>query len=591
MIDHILVAGTFCMTQPISQTNEELRLLAACMAHLNDMVVVTDTSGADEPNPKIVYVNDAFVRFTGYSREEVIGRSPRFLSSEKAAREPLEQLRTAMESWQATTVEVLNCTKDGRDHWVEVSIVPIAIEPGRFTHWVAVQRTIDDRKQAQQDIEKLIFYDTLTSLPNRRLLMDRLRVALSNATRYGRNVALMFVDLDNFKDINDTAGHHVGDELLRQVAMRMVAEVRLEDTVARIGGDEFVVMIEGLSHISEEAATAAQQIAVKVLESLGQPFELTGCRFVGTASLGISLFYDKDHQNTADELLKQADFAMYQAKGAGKNTWRFYDAHTQAALLFRNALEADLRDAVLQKELEVHYQPIFDRNQNLTGVEALLRWYKHGRGWIEPAEFISIAEQNGLIIPIGNWVLNSACKLLASWASSARSEPWFIAVNISARQIRQPEFVDQVKQIIERTGCRPSRLKLELTESLLQHDVAATIEKMHVLRSIGIRFSIDDFGTGYSSLAYLRKLPISVLKIDRTFVRDIEVDDGDKAICQTILALGRTLKLSIIAEGVETDAQFAYLDAHGCNSFQGFLFGKALSLNAFEDRFLNTKLY
>lgn len=591
MIDHVFVVGTFCMTQPISQTNEELRLLAACMAHLNDMVVVTDTSGVDEPNPKIVYVNDAFVRCSGYSREEVIGRSPRFLSSEKAAREPLEQLRTAMESWQATTVEVLNSTKDGRDHWVEVSIVPIAIEPGRFTHWVAVQRTIDDRKQAQQDIEKLVFYDTLTSLPNRRLLMDRLRVALSNATRYGRNVALMFVDLDNFKDINDTAGHHVGDELLRKVAMRMVAEVRMEDTVARIGGDEFVVMIEGLSHIGEEAATAAQQIAVKVLASLGQPFELAGRRFVGTASLGISLFYDKDHQNTAEELLKQADFAMYQAKGAGKNTWRFYDAHTQAALLLRNALDADLRDAVLQKELEVHYQPIFDRNQNLTGVEALLRWYKHGRGWIEPAEFISIAEQNGLIIPIGNWVLNSACKLLTSWASSARSEPWFIAVNISARQIRQPEFVDQVIQIIERTGCRPSRLKLELTESLLQHDVAATIEKMHVLRSIGIRFSIDDFGTGYSSLAYLRKLPISVLKIDRTFVRDIEVDDGDKAICQTILALGRTLKLSIVAEGVETDAQFAYLDAHGCNSFQGFLFGKALSLNAFEDRFLNTKLY
>ncbi len=574
------------MSQQKEQTIEELRLLGACMAHLNDMVVITDASGVSEPSPKIVYVNEAFEKHTGYSREEVIGKSPRFLGSERASREPLDRLREAMKFWHPTTVEVLNCTKDGQDYWVELSIVPIANESGRYTHWVAVQRTIDERKRAEQDIQKLVYYDTLTSLPNRRLLMDRLRVALSNAARYKRNVALMFVDLDNFKDINDTAGHHVGDELLRQVAMRMVAQVRLEDTVARIGGDEFVVLVEGLGLDGDEAAAAAQQVAAKVIASLGQPFELTGSRFVGSASLGISLFCDKGHENTADEMLKQADFAMYQAKGSGKNAWRFYDPGTQAALLIRNALEADLRDAVVQRQLEVHYQPIFDRNQKLSGVEALVRWSHPDRGWIPPINFIPIAEQNGLIVPIGNWVLETACQLLTKWADAAQSEPWTIAVNVSARQIRQPDFVNQVMHIIERTGCRPERLKLELTESLLQHDFDATVEKMHALRAVGIRFSIDDFGTGYSSLSYLRRLPISVLKIDRTFVSDIEVDAGDKAICQTILALGRTLQLSIVAEGVETEAQFSYLVAHGCDSFQGYLFSKALNLQTLEERFL-----
>jgi len=578
--------GEACIAQRHHHMNEQLALLGACMANLNDVVVVTDASSADEPHPKIVYVNDAFEKQTGYSREEVIGRSPRFLSSERATREPLDVLRNAIESWKPVTVELLNQRKNGSDYWAEISLVPIADKTGWFTHWVAVQRTVDERKRAELDIQKLIYYDLLTSLPNRRLMMDRLRVALSNAARYERNGALMFIDLDNFKDINDSAGHHVGDELLRQVAMRMVAEVRLEDTVARIGGDEFVVIIEGLSQDREECALAVQRIADKLIACLERPFELTGNRFIGTASLGISLFFDNGNGNTADDLLKQADFAMYQAKGAGKNAWRFYDPGTQAALLKRNALEADLREALIQMQLQVHYQPIFDRTRQVAGFEALLRWNHLERGWVSPVDFIPIAEQSGLIVPIGNWVLETACKLLTSWSTAEKSKAWTIAVNLSARQIRQPDFVDQVLGILARTKCNPEQLKLELTESLLQHDFAVTIEKMHALRATGIRFSIDDFGTGYSSLAYLRRLPISVLKIDRTFVMDIEVDDGDKAICQTILALGRTLKLSIVAEGVETESQFSYLEAHGCDSFQGYLFSKALSLKDLEKRFL-----
>jgi len=339
-----------------------------------------------------------------------------------------------------------------------------------------------------------------------------------------------------------------------------------------------VVMIEGLSRESSEAADAAHLIAAKVIASLGKAFALTGSRYNSSASLGISLFFNGDRDQSADELVKQADFAMYQAKAAGKNAWRFYDSETQAALLRRNALETDLHDAYERRNLQIHYQPIVDQGRNVSGVEALLRWQHPARGWVSPTEFIPVAETSGLIVPIGFWVLESACNLLKKWEEVPRRQNWTIAVNVSARQMRQADFVSQVRQIVERTLCNPELLKLELTESLLQHDIEATIEKMHALRALGIRFSVDDFGTGYSSLAYLRKLPVNVLKIDRSFVLDIEEDEGDRAICQTILALGKTLKLSIVAEGVETSSQFGFLEAQGCDHFQGYLFSKAVSL-------------
>lgn len=564
------------------QMESELRLLGSCMAHLNDMVLVTDATSLDEPGPRIVFVNEAFTQFTGFSREEVLGRSPRFLQGSQTQRPALDAMRRAMRSWSRVTVELINYKKSGEPYWAEISLAPIVDSKGWHTHWIAIERDIDERKRAELDIQKLVYYDSLTALPNRRLLMDRLRVALSNSRRYGRNAALMFVDLDNFKEINDTAGHHVGDELLRQVAMRLVAEVRVEDTVARLGGDEFVVMVEGLSGDPDEAAAAAQLVAEKLIAGLSRNFEFTGSNFHSTASLGISLFCENDSEPTAEDLLKQADFAMYQAKMAGRNTWRFYDPVTQATQIKRNALEADLRTAWTTRLLEVHYQPIVNRDQHLTGVEALLRWNHPVRGWVSPAEFIPIAERNGLIVEMGMWVIESACALLSRWQSDARRAGWTIAVNVSAKQMRTAEFVAQVQAVVAAHGCPASQLKLELTESLLLQDLDATIEKMRQLGALGIQFSIDDFGTGYSSLTYLRRLPISVLKIDRSFVQDIELDEGDKAICQTILALGNTLHLDIVAEGVETVEQFTFLHQGGCDRFQGFLFSRALSLQALE---------
>jgi diguanylate cyclase (GGDEF)-like protein len=403
-------------------------------------------------------------------------------------------------------------------------------------------------------------------------------LALRTSQRYKRNGALLFIDLDNFKDLNDTAGHFLGDALLKQAAQRLVAEVRVQDLVARLGGDEFVVMLEDLSLDAVDAANAAQQVAQKIVTTLRQPYDLDGQAYNSTASVGVSLFMTDSQPSSVDELLKQSDFAMYQAKAAGRNTWRFYDPATQAALVARNAMEADLKVALAQKQLETHYQIIVDRHREVTGVEVLLRWHHPVRGLVSPVEFIPIAEHTGLILPIGQWVLQTACELLATWASSPQRCRWSIAVNVSARQVSHAGFVEMVTGQVEKSGCNPALLKLELTESLLQHDFDATVAKMDALRALGVQFSIDDFGTGYSSLAYLRRLPVSVLKIDRSFVRDIEQDEGDRAICKTVIALGQTLNLSIVAEGVETAAQFEFLQTHGCDRFQGFLFGRPVPL-------------
>ena len=560
------------------QMQAELHLLGSYMEHLNDMVVVTSTDTIEAPGPEIVYVNQAFVNRTGYSREEVLGKSPRILQGPKTQRRELDAVRAAMVTWRPITVELINYTKSGEAFWVEMSLTAIANATGWYTHWVAIERDVTERKRAEGEIEKLANYDPLTGLPNRRMLMERLELALRTSQRYKRNGALLFIDLDNFKDLNDTAGHFLGDALLKQAAQRLVAEVRVQDLVARLGGDEFVVMLEDLSLDSVDAANAAQQVAQKIVTTLRQPYDLDGQAYNSTASVGVSLFMTDSQPSSVDELLKQSDFAMYQAKAAGRNTWRFYDPATQAALVARNAMEADLKVALAQKQLETHYQIIVDRHREVTGVEVLLRWHHPVRGLVSPVEFIPIAEHTGLILPIGQWVLQTACELLATWASSPQRCRWSIAVNVSARQVSHAGFVEMVTGQVEKSGCNPALLKLELTESLLQHDFDATVAKMDALRALGVQFSIDDFGTGYSSLAYLRRLPVSVLKIDRSFVRDIEQDEGDRAICKTVIALGQTLNLSIVAEGVETAAQFEFLQTHGCDRFQGFLFGRPVPL-------------
>ena len=367
----------------------ELRMLGSCMEHLNDMVVVTDTASMDAPGPTIIYVNQAFETTTGFSREEAIGQSPRILQGPATDRGQLDIIRTVMASWLAVTVELINYKKNGEPFWVEISLAPIADSSGWYTHWIAIERNIDDRKRTEEEMRQLVNYDPLTGLPNRRLLMDRLPIALGTSNRFGRNGALLFVDLDNFKDLNDTEGHHVGDDLLKQVATRLTSIVRLEDTVARLGGDEFVVMLENLGSSVEQAAAAAQYIAEKIITLLAQPYDLAGHSYSSTASLGISLFHDQDRARSVEELMKQADFAMYQSKSAGRNTWRFFDPKTQAVLVQKNALESDLKQAFANGNLELHYQPIVDGARRIVGVEALMRWNHPTRGWVSPLEFIA----------------------------------------------------------------------------------------------------------------------------------------------------------------------------------------------------------
>jgi len=564
-----------------------LNMLGSCMTVLNDLVVVAEVDSVDERGYRIVYVNDAFIRETGYARAEAIGRSPRFMLGEQTDQASVSILAMAMQASIPQTAEIVTYNKDGAPHWMEVSTNPVVDGLGRHLRWVAILRNIDARKRAEIEIEKLAFYDPLTSLPNRRMLMAHLEQVLLKNTRNGGSGALMFLDLDNFKDLNDTMGHQPGDELLRHVARRIVSAIRTQDIVARLGGDEFVVLIEGLSSNAEEAAVAAQHVAQKIVISMQDSFDLSGHTYTITCSVGVTLF-NSHAQPDANELIKQADVAMYQAKAAGRNNWQFYDPQIQAALLKQSVLESELQKAFNRKQLEVHYQPIMNCNQRLSGVEALLRWHHSELGWVSPAEFIPLAEKTGLIVGIGNWVLEQACALLAKWSKSSLSESWTIAVNVSARQIRQADFPNQVITLVERSGCDPAHLKLELTESLLQDDFEGTISKMEQLRVLGIQFSIDDFGTGYSSLAYLHRLPVSVLKIDRAFVRHIEQDDRNKAICKTVLALGHSLNLRIVAEGVETFEQFSFLLLNACDLFQGYLFSKPLALHDLEQKFLST---
>ena len=443
---------------------------------------------------------------------------------------------------------------------------------GEDTHYVGTISDISERKAVEEEIKRLAFFDPLTHLPNRRLLIDRLHQAMVASNRSGRLGALLFIDLDNFKTLNDTLGHDMGDLLLGQVAERLVGCVREGDTVARFGGDEFVVMLENLSADRNEAATQTRTVGEKILATLNAPYFLEARSHHSTSSIGATLF--ADHHDAIDELLKQADLAMYQAKAAGRNVMRFFDQGMQAVVNARADLEADLRRAIQGEEFLLHYQPQVDRDGHLTGAEALVRWRHPARGMVPPGEFIPVAEETGLILPLGHWVLETACKQLVTWAARPGMADVTLAVNVSARQFRHPDFVSQVLAVIENCGADPRRLKLEITESLLLDDVEDVITKMTELQEIGIGFSLDDFGTGYSSLAYLKRLPLDQLKIDQSFVRDVLTDPNDAAIARTIVALAQSLGLSVIAEGVETEAQRNLLASVGCLAYQGYLFGR-----------------
>ena len=446
--------------------------------------------------------------------------------------------------------------------------------------WVITYHDVTDLRRANEEIEHLAFYDPLTGLPNRRLLLDRLGRAPVLSQRSGKVGALLFLDLDHFKDLNDTLGHEVGDELLQAVAQRLLANVRVADTVARLGGDEFVVMLSDLSTSTQEAAALAQRIGEKILRGLSEPYVLRGHTHQGAASIGATLFGAS--AQSASELLRQADIAMYQVKARRGNALCFFDPKMQTAINDRAQLEADLRQALVAQQLVLHYQPQATLQGDVIGAECLLRWQHPQRGMVPPGQFIAVAEESDLILHIGQWVLHSACTQLARWQEQPQWAHLQLSVNVSARQFRQSDFVHQVIETLQVTGARAHLLTLELTESLVLDNVEDAIDKMHQLRTKGVRFSVDDFGTGYSSLAYLTRLPLHQLKIDQSFVRNLGSRPSDDVIVQTIIGMGRNLDLEVIAEGVETEAQKAILAGHGCDLYQGYLLARPMPVADFE---------
>ncbi len=547
------------------QAKEQLRI-AAIAFESQTGILVTD------PNGIIIRVNRAFSQLTGYSAQEAIGRTPALLQSGRNDREFYEQLWQSLTRngyWQG---EMWNRRKDGNLFVEWLTISAVQAPDGTTTHYVGNFSEITKSKEAEAEIHRLAFYDPLTQLPNRRLLMDRLNQALAASQRSKKNGAVLFLDIDHFKNLNDTRGHDVGDRLLVESARRIQDSVREGDTVARLGGDEFVVMLENLDSDAREAAIQAGHLGEKLRLALAQPFDLGERRFHCTASFGISIFCG--HKEPIETLLQHADLAMYQAKGGGRNAVRFFDPAMQTALDERSALEADLRLALDRGQLRLYYQPQVDDARRVIGAEALLRWEHPERGLIAPGAFIPLAEETGLIESIGLWVVDTACAQIKAWEHRESTKDLRLAVNVSARQFRQADFVDQVARSLARAGANPMRLKIELTESVVIDNVADTIDRMRALQALGVGFSMDDFGTGFSSLSYLKHLPLDQLKIDYVFIRDLVTDPHDAAIVRTIITMGKTLGLDVIAEGVETKAQYDCLIDFGCTAFQGYLFGR-----------------
>jgi diguanylate cyclase (GGDEF)-like protein/PAS domain S-box-containing protein len=555
--------------------SEESQRIAAVTFDTQEAIMITT------PDASILRVNQAFQDITGYSADEVIGRNPRIFQSGRHDAAFYQAVWSALLTVGKWSGEIWDKRKDGSIYPKLMTITAVYNNQQQITNYVAVFRDISQHKKSEQAIHQLAFYDALTLLPNRRLLLDRLKRAMTSGARNGRQGALLFLDLDHFKTINDTRGHAMGDQLLIEVAHRLQAGVREGDSVARLGGDEFVVVLEDLSSEPDEAAAQTEVVAEKLRLALDKPYELDDFEYHCTASIGISLF--RGHQESAEDLLQHADVAMYQAKVAGRNAIRFFDPQMQTALAMRASIEADLRHALEKQQFRLYYQIQVDSLRRPLGAEALLRWQHPGRGLVSPMEFIPLAEETGLIVPIGLWVLQTACAQLKEWQNNILTRDLTLAVNVSAKQFRQVDFVAQVQRVLLESNTKPSRLKLELTESTVLENVEETIRKMREIKALGVSFSMDDFGTGYSSLQYLKRLPLDQIKIDQSFVHDIATDPNDAAIVQTIIAMTEALGLNVIAEGVETEAQCAFLDLHGCHAFQGYLFGKPTPIDQFED--------
>lgn len=568
------------LEQLVAKRTSALRESEARFRFLFEQVAV-GVAQIDTMTGRFVRVNQKYADIIGYTPTEMLVLDFQSLihpDDLKASLANVERLK-AGEIREFEMEKRLFC-KNGRDIWVKLTVSPMWMRGAKPDYHIVVIQDITGHKQAEEQVHQLAFYDPLTRLPNRRLFLDRLQQAQAHSTRHKTNCAILFIDLDNFKTLNDTRGHDVGDLLLIEVAERLRSSVRSSDTVARLGGDEFVVIIEGLSEDTVPAAGQAKDIGEKFLASITQPFKLQEFEYHGSSSIGIRLF--RDGETSIDDLLKHADTAMYQAKTAGRNTLCFFDPSMQIALEMRTTMAIELRQAIARQQFKLHYQRQVDAEGTVVGAEVLLRWQHPERGMISPMVFIPIAEETGLIVPLGKWVLQMACAQLKQWEHDPDTRNFQLAVNISARQFRQLDFVDEVLEVLRKSEADPLKLKLELTESLVLQDIVHSIEKMEILCNAGIRFALDDFGTGHSSLTYLKRLPLEQIKIDQSFVNDIATDPSDEIIVRTIIVMSNSLGMKVIAEGVETEDQRDFLARNGCYTYQGYLFGRPMPIEDFQ---------
>jgi diguanylate cyclase (GGDEF)-like protein/PAS domain S-box-containing protein len=554
------------------QAMDQMRKLSSALEQTADSVIITDSQGTIE------YVNQAFEQVTGYSRKEAMGQTPRLIKSDRQKQEVYINLWDTIRSGNSFNDVFINRRKDGSLYYEEKTITPLKDRDGRITHFVSTGKDVTERIEIQERLQYMALHDALTDLPNRVLLFDRLKLALVRARRHQRLLAVLFIDLDRFKYINDSLGHEAGDQLLQQLSDRLPRCIRGDDTVARFGGDEFVILLDDVAQDND-----VHEVARKVLDELVPPFKVGTQQLFITASIGVSL-YPNDGEDSST-LLKYADIAMYRAKELGKNTYQFYSAEMSARAFERLTLESNLRSALERNEFHLYYQPQIDTMSGMVvGVEALLRWQHPKFGMVMPGEFMPMLEETGLIVPVGEWVLSTACAQLRAWHQAG----WPLlrmAVNLSARQFGSKLLIDCIEKELASLRGHPSQLEFEITESVFMQHAMATTETLTKLFELGCRLAIDDFGTGYSSLAYLKRFPINVLKNDHSFVRDIPDDKDDAEIVSTIIAMAHNLKIEVVAEGVESEAQIAFLRARGCDCMQGYLFSRPLPAKDIEKLF------
>jgi diguanylate cyclase (GGDEF)-like protein/PAS domain S-box-containing protein len=548
----------------LDQANKHLLLSNQAIEAARNGIVITD---ARQPGNPMVYANPAFTQITGYEITDALGRNLTLLNGDDQDQSGMDIIRFAILQQQSGQAILRNYRKDGTLFWNELNIAPLKNDIGEVTHFVGIIEDITEFKTYQEQLEYQATCDELTGLTNRSLLNDRLDQAIKGAQRYQKEVCIFFLDLDNFKVINDTLGHSAGDELLKLIAKRLQNCARSEDTIARYGGDEFVLIFPQIARMEDAA-----QIAERLIDEISQPLQIKGHKFQGTTSIGIS-FYPQDGQDK-ETLLQHADAAMYQAKDKGRNTFCFYTEELNLRLMQRLILEGDLRQALKLEQLMVYYQPKLNLHTGkISGVEALLRWKHPEKGMIPPDQFIPLAEDTGLILPIGEWVLRTACCQAKAW-QEAGLLPITVAVNVSPKQLQFANFDQIICDVLNDSGLESRYLDLELTEGAIMKEPEKMVVTLNRLKDIGVQISMDDFGTGYSSLSYLKRFPFDNLKIDKAFINDIPTDDGDVTLVLTIIAMAHNFKLKVVAEGVETQAQMDFLTQKNCDEIQGYFFSR-----------------